>query len=279
MITSTAFAQIRRGISPIPRGLVPGFLSSATPLLARKASRTFRLTAELHSLLVHAAMASQSSREASPKAVSWSCQCLASPPDGPAPPLDFRTAFLIASPVISSKTASCTRCTGPLSKADSSTGWSSKWTSANTCFVSGVSSRTPFDSPSSSMRIASLSRPSKMSDANRSALSSTESFLTFLAGSLLWIATASSKSPAMSPSSQSLRRLPRHLMWSFARESFLGFWSRRCSIVAMAFWEIASSGPPFAAWRYSLAFSRRNHLPCLPPGSLAIFLLKLVVTS
>ena len=99
---NTALAIIRRAVSPMHIGRIPGFLSG------QKGDRDFGSTYDIHILLATWAREWQRSLDAPLKDVQSLLQPCASKPDGPAEPVMFVAAEQMAVALIDSKTMECT---------------------------------------------------------------------------------------------------------------------------------------------------------------------------
>ena len=99
---STAFAKIRRAVSPMPIGRTPGFLSRAISRQARRGDIDIGSTYEVH-ILATRAKEWHSSLDAPLKDVHSLLHSCASIPDGPADPVIFIAAVRMTLASIDSK--------------------------------------------------------------------------------------------------------------------------------------------------------------------------------
>ena len=97
MMESTALLMLLPLHSPLPMGLMPGFLFKGTRLPATRAVSPEGLTYSVHIRMAHSAKESHRSPEALWKDVQSLLQLAASTPDGPADPNTPNTCLLYTS--------------------------------------------------------------------------------------------------------------------------------------------------------------------------------------
>ena len=242
-----AFDTILLVVSQIPIGLIPGHLSSAINLHAKKGERESGSTNEVQSLRASIAREWQSSWEAEWKEVHRRLQLWASRPDGPAEPLVLSAADLI---VPASTLSNRTGWTGGGSPTPiRAEGWMGR---PGGCFFLSVSrtvgeeglfgsersvlSRTPplrvcvFDSRP---RAASVFPKNIRLVKLRGVLSLLCTFWADL-WRCFWRHLPSSTKALMFPSNHNFRRRSRQVALSLGLELNVGFWSRRMGIIVVA---------------------------------------------